>query len=335
ANIMIIAQLEEGFAGYWTGITNDQGNFTINLPDTAVGTIWNIELFNDDYENYIVDDHYEDVSIHAGANSGFNFHFDLPSSYVYGRLIDDQGIDVILNDHAMLTNTNSNGHFDSEIIDGHFLIPIAFEPGKNSGQFRLYIWGEFLPPNYMVPQFWNNDDYTFTINEGDSIEKNIILQRTDEEIYVQILLDGEAPEMAFEVQAYDDQGQTYTITSNEGWGTLAVKGTGYYNLFVTFDDEDLDPLPTGYTFEGGSSTSAAAGDTAKFYIVGSTSAISGKLSFADGNSQVEYDAEEFRIRIEESEWSEPQGIYLNDSLNYHFDLLDGIYRMWFETHRDD
>lgn len=335
ANIMVNAQLDEGFAGFWTGLTNDQGNYTINLPDTAVGTLWNIELFSENDPKYIISDRYERVNIHAGANSGYNFQFSLPSSYVYGKLIDEQGEDVILNDYVQLTNIISNTDFTGEIIDGHYSIAVAFDQGQNSGQFKLSMWGQNLPPNYMIPQFWNNEAYTLSVNEGDSLEKNITLKQPDEEIYIKILKDGGPPEMVFEVHAYDEEGQTFTRTSTDGSGTLAVKGTGYYNINITFDKDDLEPLPPGYTFEGGTYTSAAAGDTAKFYIIGATSSISGSLTFAEGDEQVNYDINDFNLEIQEEKWPSSVKAEIDDSLNYHMDLADGTYSVRFYNHTDD
>lgn len=335
ANIMIITQMDQGFAGYWTGLTNDQGNYTINLPDTAVGTVWNVELFSENTGKYIVSDRYERVTFHSGVNSGFNFIFNLPSSYVYGQLIDEKGNDVNVNDYAVLTNENTNEDFYSELVDGHFNVPVAFETGHTSAQFRLHLWGDNLPPDYMIPQFWSNEEYLLTVNEGDSVEKNITVQHTDEEIYVQILKEGGPPGMAFDVRAYDDQGETYTITSDNGQGTLSVKGTGSYYIFISFDNSDLEPLPPGYTFDGGTNTTASAGDTAKFNIIAATSSISGSISFAEGDPQVSYSNQDFNIQIEESQWQSSQSMTVDESLNYIFYVTPGTYRVWLENYTND
>lgn len=333
-NIMVLAQLDEGFAGYWSGLTNDQGNYIINIPAEGIGQQWNIELFNEADGNYLVDDHYKTV-IANGANSGFNFYFGISHTYVYGRLIDDMGEDVVLDDHIVLSKDNSEDGFDADITDGHYRIPVSFDPGEDSIRVQMHLWGANLPPDYMVPDLWSDPDYQFSLFSGDSIEKNIVLPLTNAMIYVQVLMDGSEANQAFEADAYNNRAYTRSITGENGFGTLHVVDSGFYHVMLRFDNDELAPVPLGYTFEGPTNQSAQPGDTVRFSLVPAPSSISGSLIFVNDAPPSQDNFNDLRVFISDSTFSNSYDSGVSDSLNYRFELLNGKYNIWFSDYQND
>ena len=275
ANIMIGSQLRLGYSGYWSGLTNEHGNYVINLPPEAVGQEWDVSIFFDDQVQGYIQTNGIDLVVMSGANTGFNFMLTLADAFVYGKLKDNLGNDIILNDGIAVYNENADRYYDAEIIDGSYVIPVSFEVGQSSGQFTMDIWGENLPPDYMIPNLWDDPLYNFGLSMGDSIEKNVVLTSTDDQIVIEIYKDNQSPEQEFMMEAYNEtHGRTRIITSTDGKGTMAVKSGGLYRVNIITDPEYGTPLPEGYAYDGPDFVEISAGDTASFRLIPTVSEIS-------------------------------------------------------------
>lgn len=288
AYIMIIAEPDDMGFGFWSGLTDAYGNYTINLPDDAPNTPWRIGLLSDDFQmqGYIVTpSEYEDETITTGENSAYDFLLSPSSTIVYGNVYDEQGQSVIVNDYGYLENQNMGEGNSFMIFDGAYTAYAMFaENDTVDVPFQMHFDGDNFIPEYLIPNTWNNDYYRFNLSIGDSIRKDITLIETDTVIHVYVTQDGETPGANYLIVANTDSGHTRANTNGNGYARLSIKnGFSYY---INIDEEENQPtLPPGYIVEDGNARTASAGDTVRFNLIPSESLLAGRLIFEEGDQQ--------------------------------------------------
>lgn len=339
ANLMIGME-PEGFEGeMWSGLTDQNGDYTINLPDDAVGREWSVSfMFENQIAGWLPDpDSYMADSLALGENEPFDFYLKPPGSYVYGSVFDEFDQLVELNDWGYLQNENMGDGSDFRIEDGHFLAPAFFDGSDTLDvPFRLSIWGQGLIPDYLVPNTWNDPHYGFTLSLGDSIEKNIYVIHTDTTITAIVTRDGQPLQNeVYQVQAYNDSlGQTRMETGQGGVTTLYVRKNNRFNVSLNLYDEDY-PLPQGYIIEGQNWIDAWPGDTVSFNLIPSSSRLSGRISFR-GNSADFFDPDQANVNA----WQENTGANYDgrinpDSMNFSVFVPNGTFSVGFNSFNGD
>jgi hypothetical protein len=338
ANIMIGAGTENQETGMWSGLTDENGQYIINLPDSAINEEWDIEIFfPTQITGYVANPcEYENVSVVNGANGPYDFELNLPKTYVYGDILDESLSVVVINDYGSIRNLDEDIESDFVFEDGHFTAYPVFGNDTTNVEFRLNIWGQYLIPDYLVPNTWYDPIYTFFLSIGDSVRKDFHVLATDTSIYVQVLKDSLPPQKEFTVRASNDSmGYTWTDSDTSGFASLRVRsGAPYWVSLQTEDDHGQSLLPEGYIVEGGNERQAQPGDTVCFNLVPPAGMIKGKLIYTSGDSTA-LNTDESQIRAYTIDGSsqyysgiDPDSLTFqihvpNDTFGVQFDNWDG------------
>ena len=288
ANFMIEANDENNDNGPgWTGLTDENGDFTINLPDSAAGKSYKISFsFETQIAQYVPEkDSYHDVFIQSGANGPFDFVLNTPSAWVYGSVRDENGKLIPVTGWGSLVNDKNDLSADFMTMNGEYKVGAPFAQGDTVNvPFHLEYWSDALIPDYMIPATWNNPAYKFQLSAGDSVEKNIIAYSADAVIYVIARKDSQPLSGDFRVNANNDQyGQTYSYCNGDMITTLHVHSGAMYNVGLTNTDDGNLILPGGYYVAPQSWQQAWPGDTVKFFIKSSPNLFRGHVRFAPGD----------------------------------------------------
>ena len=86
-NRWIGAELDEGDAGYYSAVTDDNGYFEINIGSIGTGMLF--EISPDNIDGYVAPS--ERLEIASGVVNNVDFVFETPTDSVYGFLKDDDG----------------------------------------------------------------------------------------------------------------------------------------------------------------------------------------------------------------------------------------------------
>lgn len=324
--------------GFWGGLTDENGDYSINLPSGAAAYQWGVHFMFSESQlaGYITSpDSYQNINISAGENGPFNFMVKTPSTYVYGDIVDEQGQVIPSNDDGSLENLHSYNEVDFNASDGHFNVGAIFSGDDTVNvPFRLNFWPYSLTPQYLIPNTWSNPDYQLTLSVGDSVHKDIRLYSTDTSLYVQIYKDGEPYSTSMRASANNDSvGQMFGWTDSSGFTTLRIRGGYEYFVGLSTDDQGNLDLPSGYMLEGGNWQPALAGDTVVFRLVPTSSVLSGSITFAPG-SEVYFDASQCDVNA--SDWEHNyQGKIDGDSLIYHINVPNGTFSVNYNSYQHD
>ncbi len=336
ANYMFEASDEEDSFGIISGLTDENGDFTINLPDDAENAVFKVGfMFESQFSGYQPDSvSFHNIVIQNGENGPFNFTLKKADAILYGQVVDEQGQLVTVNGWGTLENIRTTDELDFAITEGHYKTAVPFAPDDSLNvQFRLHFWSDELVPNYLIPETWNNPDYTFTLNKGDSLEKNIRVFQTDTVIYVTAQIDGQPVPAEFEAWAHSDIfGQSFSIFNGQLLTKVFVRSGEVYNVNLSNTDYGELIVPSGYYLEGGNWRSAWPGDTVHFNFLPAQGKISGKLSFESGDPIVG-DMESCQVQAFVKDWNRWfNGTIVWDSLTYSIsvpnDTFDVRFRCW-------
>ncbi|MBN2425884.1 MAG: T9SS type A sorting domain-containing protein [Calditrichaceae bacterium] len=281
-NIMIMAEPANPELGFWTGITDENGNYTVNLPDSAANSLWRVSIFSESLtEGYLIEpDEYEEIEVQLGENADFDFLLTPLTTTVYGQVLDEDDNVVPVFDYGSLENVNSGRYHDFTIEDGEYLVYASFDPGDTEDvPFNLYISGESLIPNYLIPNTWSDSRYQFNLSENDNVERNFYVLSTDALIHVYITENSTTPSFVYRVEANIDSGRTNGQTDANGYIALHIRSPHEYWVSINEFDDDEPLLPPGYIIENGNGRNALPGDTVYFNLIPAQSLITGRLLF--------------------------------------------------------
>ncbi len=326
---------EEG--GFWSGLTDEYGNFTINLPDDAVNNDWKISfMFGNQLAGYVPDpESYHQVSVQTGENSGFDFYLQPPKAWVYGDIIDENGQLVVVSGWGWLENLNSGQETEFIPTDGHFKVGAAFEdPDTIDVPFRLNFWSETLVPDYLMPESWENPDYEFNLSAGDSIQKNIQVWSTDTVIYVVGIKDSVLLSSPYEAWATNQTvGRTFTALNGQLERLYVRSGYEYYINLSNTEYGELIP-PSGYYLEGGNYRMAFPGDTVRFVFLPAQNQLSGRIYFEPGDPVG--NLEECGVHAFTEDWGKfYDGTIDRDSMTYTIYVPADTFNVRFECWNGD
>ena len=336
--IMMEASDMDEEMGFWGGLTDENGYYSINLPGGASDKQWGVHFMFSETQlaGYITQpDSYTNIDIVTGNNGPFDFTISMPATYVYGDIVDEQGQLVPSNDDGSLKNLHTYDEVDFNVSEGHFKVGAVFSGDDTVDvPFQLNFWPISLIPQYLMPNTWANPAYQLTLSVGDSVHKDIRLYSTDTTLYVQIYKDGEPYSTSMRASANNDSvGQTYSWTDTSGFTALHIRNGYEYGVWLSTDDHGNLDLPTGYMLAEGNSQSGIAGDTVVFRLVPTSSVLSGKISFSPG-SEVYFDPNQCDVNA--SDWEHNyQGKIDGDSLTYRIDVPNGIFSVNFNSYQHD
>ncbi len=292
ANILVTTDLEH--PPFWNAVTDSNGNYTINIGETGDYLIlpW--------YSNtYYVAPEPQTVTVN-GAVTGVDFLFLSPQCTISGGLLDESGNPLLRNIRIGVEDVNTfNDVARGEFSDGQYLF------GLFPGTYRLNFDDESLNPDYLAPVTWNNPYFTFTLDSGMAMTKDITFYSPDTFIYAKVLMNGvpaSTPNM-FEVQAWNDTvGRMVAMNDTTGMVTLPVK-SGY----IYMAEIDVESFPPGYGVIGGPHRDdVQPGDTVWFKLVNYTDQIYGSVNLDAGDPPPVWE-DMFMV------WVESGGIMVNST----------------------
>ncbi len=343
ANFMFEAELdqddEDGPSVFWGGLTDENGNFTIYLPDTAVGNTWKIGfMFENQIAGYSCDTvSFHNVVIHTGENGVFHFLLKNPKAWVYGSLLDDLGNVIPMMAWGSIENIRSGQESEFSMMEGHYQVAAPFAGDDTSNVlFRLNFWCEDLVPDYMMPDTWEDPTYEFALSYGDSLQKNIVTYRTDTVIYVIALKDGHPMQGARVWANSNVYGQSFSYLNGDSIVALRVRSGSAYSLWLSNTEYgDFEP-PLGYYLDG-NWQEAFPGDTVVFELLPASSRIKGHI-FLPPTDTLAMDAlmENSAIQAYTENWETHFATSINlDSMGFNLFLPNGTYNVRFDCWSGD
>jgi hypothetical protein len=272
ANTMINAMGE----GMFSGLTNNQGTYTINLP--AADANWRVEvLFAPNLSSYIRLTPSYDLQVPATGVDSVDFYFAAPASWIYGEIRNQDEVHVDMDGWINWRNNDNNEEGEGQIQNGYFNLPVSVTPqGQDStNDFYLDVNDESFYPDYLAPQLYQN---SFPVSFGDSVEKNITIYETNSLIYGYVTEESGPPSQSYQIMANNDvMGYTRSMSdAGNGYFELPVRTGSTYFVGINEDSAWGTPLPEGYVISGGNWQSSQAEDTVRFNLVPVSAVIYGQ-----------------------------------------------------------
>ena len=285
ANVFVSTDLDN--PPFWNAITDSNGNYTINIGETGDYEI-GVMYFN----TYYIPPEPQMVTVN-GAVTGVDFVFHAPQCVITGALMDESG-NLLLRPIRMGVEDVGMNHDVGygEFSDGQYLF------GLYPGTFRLNFESESLNPEYLSPVSWSNPYFTFTIDSGMTLTKDIVFYAPDTEIYARILMNGVPVSTPgqFWVEAWNDTvGRMEISNDTTGLVVLPVKSGYFYSTDLRNED-----IPPGFGVPGGLHREhIAPGDTVEYNLVNFSEMVYGLVSLDPGDPQPNWE-DMFTVWVEKS-----------------------------------
>jgi len=226
---------------FWTGITNANGNYTIEMNSDTSGNPWKLEINNRfilwpavqaNQPIYLTID-----SSISTSYSNNNFTFDSADAVIDGYVKDGNGNPAI---SYVNINDPNNRNFYREVQT------------DTTGYYRIgMLTTDGFPLTNLNIGLDNGDDTTLLntseiiplVNTGTKITKDFFVLKDNSTISGRITIQGNAPKYMIEVYAMNsDSGSSTAYTNDNGYYTVKVSNKIYnYTIY-------LDNSVSGYNF---------------------------------------------------------------------------------------
>lgn len=317
SNIMIGAMGENGI---FSGLTDQNGNYIINLP--LADADWEIGPFFDRaLPGYILQEEGYQQVIPAGNTDSLNFNYVLPTAYIYGDILNQNNELINVNGYVGLENQTTGAESHAEVTDGHYVIPapITVYGQDSTNYFQFRVDEEMIFSDYLGPAHQNK----FPLSYGDSIRKDLKLFETNAVIYGYVTENSELPSKAYEFHGYSDSLGYMNTMSDPGTGyfEIAVRTGSWYNVNLQDDPDWGTPPPPGLVLEE-NWYQAYPGDTVRFNFVPTTGLIKGTISFDPGDPQ-EFDYDRNNVSVWDSTYSSAYRSRVNPNNSFEITVPSG------------
>jgi hypothetical protein len=322
-NVMIGAM---GEYGLFSGLTDANGNYVINLP--VGGGQWQIgTLFDNTLPGYLKDPEGYQLTIPAGNTGSLDFNFTLPSSYVYGAIYDQNGTLIERDGYITLSNMTTDNQNQSVVKGGYYNLPAQVEIMGNDSMnaFILRPDENMLVPDYLNPP----DNHPFNLTWGDSLEHNLTAYQTNATIIGYITENGGSPSKTYKFTAWADSlGSTWSESDPAtGYFVLHVRTGVEYNIWLQDDPEYGTPPPPGYIVEKNWQF-VMPGDTVRFNLIPAHAAIAGTISFEAGDP-VDLDYNNSQITAWDSTYTQSSYSRIDNEGHFFIPVTDGKYEVMY------
>jgi hypothetical protein len=319
--------------GMFSGLTDNQGNYTINLP--VAGATWHIEaLFYPNLSSYIQSTSTYELQVPGSGVNNIDFYFILPSAWVYGQLLDQDGLPVSLNGWISCRNNDTNEENQGQIQNGHYSIPVhvSVQGSDSTNYCRLDVNDQIFFPQYLAPQLQDQ----FPVSMGDSLEKNIVVYATNSFIYGYVYEQSGPPSQSYQFMANSDSiGYSRALSNTEtGYFELPVRSGKNYYVSLNDDPQWGTPIPAGYVINDGNWRTAHAGETVYFNLIPAQAALRGSISFDPGDP-VNFDYDHNHISVWDLSYTTNYGTRVTQNNNYMVPVLNGSYSVRFEPENNN
>ena len=327
-NVMIGAMGENGM---FSGLTDANGDYTINLP--VADAQWRIStLFDNTMPGYTMDPREYQMSIPAGNTSSVDFTFILPSSYVYGRMNDQNGALIDRDGWIYLYNQTTGAESESVVRNGYYTVPaqVVIQGSDSTNTFQIRTDDRMFASDYLRPA-----EKQVELAWGDSLEYNLVAYQTNAKIYGYITENGQNPSKKYQFMAMSDQlGSAITESdATSGYFELSVRQGSSYNVWLQDDPQWGTPPPPGYIIEKNWQF-VMPDDTVYFNLIPAHAALAGSISFDPGDP-VDLDRERSRIMAWDSTYTNGYSALIDESNNFFIPVPDGKYEVAFSQDNND
>jgi hypothetical protein len=317
-----------GQNGLFSGFTDSNGTYTINLP--LADASWEVGPFLEaSPRGYMSSNEGYEIVAPAGNTDSINFYYEVPKAWVYGNLIDQDGVVITRDGFVSLENTTIDQSTDAPLQNGHFNLPaiVQAQGSDSTNYFRLRIQTEVLIPDYMVP----NDYHEFPVSIGDSIERNLVAFATDDKIFGFVTENSGSPSKRYLISANSDSfGNTGTMSDPEtGFFELFIRNGSEYHVGLQDDPDWGTPPPPGMILESGNWIFAMPGDTVYFNFIPAQAGLGGTISFDPGDL-VKFDYDHNRVTAFDSSFSMNYGTRVDESNSYTISVPNGKFFISFD-----
>ena len=179
-----------------------------------------------------------------GDTSGVDFFYIPEIGSVFGDILDISGTPITDSVHIYLVDQSSGTRTEQLATGGSY----NFEDVQ-PGEYKIDVTTADLIPEYMTELYWDDPYFHFTLEAGDSIQKNLTCYPTDTSIIGHIYMDGAPAESLY----------LYTFNETMGFSKAMSDASGEVDLRVAIGDSSLyrvrygresSPIPEGYVVEG-------------------------------------------------------------------------------------
>jgi len=329
SNIMIGAMGENGI---FSGLTDQNGNFTINLP--LADANWEIGPFFDRaLPGYVLQQEGYQQVIPAGNTDSLNFHYALPTAYIYGNFLDQDNVLLNINGYVGLENQTTGAESNGEVTDGHYILPVPVRiiGIDSTNYFDLRVQEEMIFPEYLGPAHQES----FPVSYGDSIKRDIKLFATNAVIYGYVTENSELPSKAYEFHAYSDSLGYMNTMSDPGTGyfEIVVRAGSWYNVSLQDDPDWGTPPPPGLVLEE-NWYQAYPGDTVRFNFVPATGLVTGTISFDPGDPQ-EFDYDRNNVTAWDTTYTSAYRSRVNPDNSFEITVPSGKFNITMDSEENN
>jgi hypothetical protein len=213
--------------GFWDGVTDLNGNYTIEMNADTTGNPWRLRVVNNLYAPAIVTPREQDVDVAAATITGINFSIVAAAAQVDGTVKDENGNAVVGQDVELWRNDNNNGsnvqYSGRTDVNGLFLIGAQSSDLLAGKTWTLQVYeqnnngqtGSFLDAIAQIP----------SLAAGDSIFRNLVVYSANSSIQGTVEINGNPP--GFPMQLY---AQVQDTAQAAAW---CDGGTGNFSIPVS------------------------------------------------------------------------------------------------------
>jgi len=308
-----------------SGLTDINGKYSINLPEA--GETWGVGPILSSLSRLITPNSL-DIVAPAGDTPDIDFTFVQAQAWVYGSLLDQDGLPPDRIGIIELENETNGTRSSARLVDGKFNLPAAFESGQMTNQVHVTFESEMLQPDYLTPY---NRGEEFSLSIGDSIEKNMIAYATNANIYGYITEDGTLPSQGYKLFGQAENiGDTRAISHPEtGYFEMPVRSGYEYWIFLETDPESALPPRPGYVVDGGTTKFAEVGDTLYYNFIQAVDLLSGSLLFDRGDPII-FDFDHHHIWVMDTLDNNLYNTRAEEDFTYAIPVPGGTYHVHFQ-----
>lgn len=281
ANRVIFAETDSGDEGAFAAITDNTGFFSINIGAIGTGITFYIET--DNISGFSTPTEISAVASGVVANNDFTYSAAVDS--VWGFVKDDLG--AVINFKGEVNVNNFTQGFNEKFTvteNGRYAIYFS---AADKGSWDIEASQDYIPTYLEATRF------PFSHDTIGSFQHDIILNRTDANIFVKIIENGGLPVNNYLIRGFSQtlQGTTVALsgTGANNLATLSVSSmdlTGWEVSIEQFDGEF--PLPPGLIPLIGLVTNVAPGDTVTLTLK-TGHLISGTITQDPGDAPIFWD----------------------------------------------
>jgi len=259
-NVWIDAEADTGDAGFYIALTNNNGNYSINVGDIGTGLTFRIEPSN--INGFVTPG--EQMAVAAGVVSNLDFVYEIPTDSVYGNIKDDADALITNNVSVEASKGSGSSYREDNTTDGSYAL---FFSAADVGEWYLNVNSDNLIPDYLVP-----DGISFNFLTTASFRHDFISPRADTQLYVKVIENGGLPASNYRISARSQSLNAWTssvsLTGSDNVTTMHISSLDNSGWEVDIDNWDENyPIPAGLVVEGIIPSDLSPGDTATMNLI--------------------------------------------------------------------